>query len=395
MYDIYGMNANYLWRLLCIREFGLQSDVYEYRRDLDWKTYYFEKKALQKDGSFSWALLNDVKDRPSPRMCHTGTSVSNNWGEFDRVVYIGGQSGQTTRFDDVFVFDSAKFQKINPLLNKQAATTPSSAVINQPPTFARHTSVGIGNKVYSFGGFDGTSQYFGVAVLDLSTMSWSYPQTTGEAPKLKTNHAAAAIGTKMYVYGGNRTEAGEYAIFDELHVLDTVTMAWSKVKTSGVVPGPRVAHKLVAVGKKLYLFGGGVWSPKSDWVERLKKIHILDTDTMVWSCPPVTGEEHVRVSSFSVPLVFSTFIFFFGGQSIQDGNEINDLISFDTVNLSWQRHEPAAHKDNPGQRSVATLNVLGEHAYLFAGSDSFDLSNSVHRLSHPIFKKRKYAKPHA
>jgi hypothetical protein len=67
-------------------------------------------------------------------MCHTGTSVSNNWGEFDRVVYIGGQSGQTTRFDDVFVFDSAKFQKINPLLNKQAATTPSSAVINQPPT---------------------------------------------------------------------------------------------------------------------------------------------------------------------------------------------------------------------------------------------------------------------
>jgi hypothetical protein len=63
--------------------------------------------------------------------------------------------------------------------------------------FARHTSVGIGNKVYSFGGFDGTSQYFGVAVLDLSTMSWSYPQTTGEAPKLKTNHAAAAIGTKM------------------------------------------------------------------------------------------------------------------------------------------------------------------------------------------------------
>jgi hypothetical protein len=51
MYDIYGMNANYLWRLLCIREFGLQSDVYEYRRDLDWKTYYFEKKALQKDGT--------------------------------------------------------------------------------------------------------------------------------------------------------------------------------------------------------------------------------------------------------------------------------------------------------------------------------------------------------
>lgn len=133
-----------------------------------------------------------------------------------------------------------------------------------------------------------------------------------------------------YVYGGNRTEDGQYSIFDEFHVFDTITMNWSRVKATGPAPGPRVAHKLIAVGKRLYLFGGGVWSPQSDWVERSKKIHIFDTETCAWSCPAVTGEDVVRASSFTVPLVFSTFIFFFGGQSIQDGNEINDLVSFDT-----------------------------------------------------------------
>jgi len=256
--------------------------------------------------------------------------------------------------------------------------------------------VSIGNKVYSFGGFDGTAKYFGVAVLDLTNMTWSYPQTTGEPPKLKTNHATAVIGSKMYIYGGNRTEEGQYSIFDEFHVLDTATMCWSQIKASaGQAPGPKVAHKLIAVGKRLYLFGGGVWSPQSDWVERSKKIHVFDTETSTWSCPAVIGEDLVRASSFTVPMVFSTFIFFFGGQSIQDGNEINDLVCFDTVSLSWQRHEAVAHKDNPGQRSVATLNLQGEHAWLFAGSDSFDLSNSVHRLSHPIFKKRKFTRPHA
>jgi len=383
VYDIYGMNSNYLWREMCQRKFCLKPEMCE-RKDLDWRTYYYERKALQKEGSFDWTLMNDsIKERPAPRMCHTGTTVTGSG--IERVVYIGGQSGQTQRFDDIYLFDGNKFLQVNNVLRSA----------DKPQNFARHSSISIGNKIYTFGGFDGVSQYFGVAVFDLEKMTWSYPETVGEPPKLKTNHAACAIGSKMYVFGGNRTEDGNYSIFDDLHVFDTETFEWSSPKTRGEQPGQRVAHKLVAVGKKLYLFGGGRWSPKEDWVERTKKIHILDTETMTWSIPTVTGEEKVRVSSFTIPLVFSTFIFFFGGQSIVDGNELNDLISFDTVSNRWERYEAVSHKDNPGQRSVATLNMHGEYAWLFAGSDSFDLSNSVHRLSHPIFKKRKYARPTA
>jgi len=421
--EIYKYNMNYLWRVICERKWNFTASVTT-RRAIDWLNYYFERTAINKEGSFSWTLMDEtIKERPSPRMCHTGTSLNlpsvannNNSSEkrsrrsffsyesksnnstnsstnsgnsvYNSIVYIGGQSGQTSRFDDIYLFDGQKFIRQNTLLKSSSNAT----TCDKPNSFARHTSVSIGNKIYSFGGFDGIDKYFGIAVLDLDNMTWTYPTTYGEAPKLKTNHAATAVGKKMYIFGGNRTEGGKYYIFDDLHVFDTETMTWSQPKTTGDAPSKRVAHKLLSIGSKIYLFGGGIWEPTKDWTERTKKIYILDTETMEWSCPRVNGEESVRVSSFTIPFVYSTFIFFFGGQSIQDGNEVNDFISFDTVSNTWSVHTPLAHKDNPGQRSVGTLNLAGEHAYLFAGSDSFDLSNSVHRLNHVIFKGRKTAK---
>lgn len=153
--DIYTMNAHFLWRNVCGRKFGLGDDVlFAKRRELHWKTYYAEKTALLKPGSFSWTLMNDAfKDRPVPRMCHTGASLFPNsapltassssssllaqedgdgWQEspaFDRIVYIGGQSGQTSRFDDVYLFNGNKFQKLNDAINNNSGDNPD----NKPP----------------------------------------------------------------------------------------------------------------------------------------------------------------------------------------------------------------------------------------------------------------------
>lgn len=108
---------------------------------------------------------NLIKERPIPRMCHTGLSINinsnnslNNNHQSNAIIYIGGQNGQTNRFNDIYLFDGLKFIHQNPLLNS----------INKPPFFARHTSVVIGEKIYSFGGFDGIENYFGLALLDLS-----------------------------------------------------------------------------------------------------------------------------------------------------------------------------------------------------------------------------------
>jgi len=363
-------NTNFLWKKIAERKWDFYSD----RNDINWFKYYYERDALLKEGSFSWEYVEVVGDKPSCRMCHTG--VSNIEG--NQIFYIGGQHGQTNRFDGVYCFDSNtnRFQSYQFDGN------------HKPPKFARHVTVNIGNKMYTFGGYDGVGTYFGLSVFDPEKWTWIYPKTYGKTPVLRTNHAACAIGTKMYIYGGNRTEEDKtYNIYGDLLVFDTETMTWSEPKTTGEVPGPRVAHKLLSIGKNIYLFGGGVWTPEKDWIMKTPYIHVLNTETMHWSFPKVKDGHNLRVSSFPIPFVCSFFIFVFGGQSNMGGGEVKDLVSFDTISYTWVRHtaENNDHSQNPGARSVGTACLAGGHVYLFGGSGKFSLTDATHKLSHPIF----------
>jgi hypothetical protein len=455
---------------------------------VDWKRYYFERTLLDRDGSFKWSVVN-AKNKPTPRMCHTGITVSitaaaaalpetsvspppsdgpmagpsmsaepnpdpsagpssragrkraraasaSSWAsnkqqqqlcDRDVVVYLGGQSGQTNRFNDVFVFDGKTFSAVTPQMCTSpallspvvdaesdaegvggiggAAVTPSPVPMltndnSNPspvlPKFSRHTTVAIGGRVFSFGGYDGVGTYFGLAVLEPNAMTWTNPATSGAIPPFRTNHAAAAIGSKMYVYGGNSTHEGHYRIYDDLYVLDSETMHWSRPKVTGPAPGPRVAHKMVAIGNKVYMFGGGVWSPSTEWTKKFNALHILDTETMSWSCPEPAPTSLVRSCSFCIPFVHSSFLFIYGGQSILDGQEVDDLVSFDTVSLTWKRHTCGSPQPrNPGPRSVASANVFPRSGcvYMFGGSSTFQLENSVHKLKHPIFRSAQQQQP--
>lgn len=43
-------------------------------------------------------------------------------------------------------------------------------ISQEPPRIARHTSVVSGNKIYSFGGFDGIENLFGVSIFDVGNI---------------------------------------------------------------------------------------------------------------------------------------------------------------------------------------------------------------------------------
>eukprot|EP01118_Nematostelium_gracile_P011088 TRINITY_DN38_c0_g1_i1.p1 TRINITY_DN38_c0_g1~~TRINITY_DN38_c0_g1_i1.p1 ORF type:complete len:424 (-),score=71.07 TRINITY_DN38_c0_g1_i1:135-1406(-) len=364
-------NNRSLWKNITERCWNFSSD----RIDVDWRKYYHERGLLQKENSFVWEHLEVIGDKPSARMCHTGIAANGS-----KIYYIGGQHGQTNRFDGVYVFDTKTraFQKLR-------ITSPDS-----PPKFARHVTVNINNKFYSFGGYDGFSNYFGLAIFDPEQCSWIYPVTYGDRPELRTNHAACAIGTKMYIYGGNRTEEDKsYKIYSDLHVLDTTTLTWTKPKTTGDIPGPRVAHKLLTVNNQVYLFGGGVWSPERDWIEKTPYIHVLNPETYCWTQPKMNNTHNLRVASFPIPFVCSYFIFIFGGQDNTGGGEVKDLVCFDTVSLNWTKYNPILADDegsDPGARSVGTACLNAGKVYLFGGSGEFTLTNNTHQLSHPLFE---------
>lgn len=118
-----------------------------------------------------------------------------------------------------------------------------------PPVFARHTAAAIDNKVYCFGGFDGISTLYGVAVFDVGKnalslfisfiysfflcilravlnvfvdeLTWDMPEVYGDIPSPRTNHSCTSLGSKIYIHGGNVTVNDVYTVLGDFYAFDT------------------------------------------------------------------------------------------------------------------------------------------------------------------------------
>lgn len=71
-------------------------------------------------------------------------------------------------------------------------------------------------------------------------------------PAPRSRHCAVLFKNFIILYGGG----GKNKIFDDLWTLDTTTMEWSQPKVSGQKPSPRWGHTATLVNDKMYVFGG-------------------------------------------------------------------------------------------------------------------------------------------
>ena len=72
-------------------------------------------------------------------------------------------------------------------------------------------------------------------------------------PTTRKMLAAAVLGPQLYALGGNRWVGSSMAYTRVVEVYDTTTHAWSQVTS---MPSGRYAHAAVALGGKIYVFGG-------------------------------------------------------------------------------------------------------------------------------------------
>ena len=108
----------------------------------------------------------------------------------------------------------------------------------------------------------------------------------------RSNHSLTVLAGRAYIFGGE-DENGNLA-GDEVHI---VTLPLKKGNHNGEVdykcvpslgegedgkvPGPRTGHAAVAVGERVYLFGGkGV---DGQVVEEMGRVWVFDTNTLGWS----------------------------------------------------------------------------------------------------------------
>eukprot|EP00360_Condylostoma_magnum_P000362 CAMPEP_0168316504 /NCGR_PEP_ID=MMETSP0210-20121227/16019_1 /TAXON_ID=40633 /ORGANISM="Condylostoma magnum, Strain COL2" /LENGTH=82 /DNA_ID=CAMNT_0008298151 /DNA_START=426 /DNA_END=674 /DNA_ORIENTATION=+ len=81
----------------------------------------------------------------------------------------------------------------------------------------------------------------------------------------------SVVGTKLYLFGGH---SGNRHLKD-LHVLDTETMVWTEPDVFGSPPNGLRGHTACVIGKKIFVFGG------YDGRGRSNDLYTLDYESLI------------------------------------------------------------------------------------------------------------------
>lgn len=170
-----------------------------------------------------------------------------------------------------------------------------------------------------------------------------------------TRTCAAAVGTKVYVFGGYSSASARVDVIQEY---DTLTN--TRTTLDATLPTPAFAISAAAVGTKIYLFGGDT---KSGY---LKTINVFDTETNTLSTLDVTlPYSSCGISTAAV----GTKIYLFGGQNYC----YTDIRIFDTqTNTITELSETL-----PVDIVWSGIGAVGTKVYMFGGSYSSTMHDSI------------------
>eukprot|EP00249_Psilotum_nudum_P013942 c24589_g1_i1 orf=335-1936(-) len=254
---------------------------------------------------------------PGKRWGHTCSAVKNG-----RFLYVFGGYGKDNRqTNDVHVFDTLKQTWSKPMVK---GTPPSSR--------DSHSCTTVGSCLYVFGGTDGKCPLRDLYILDTVTNTWSKPETQGEGPAPREGHSAALIGHQLFIFGGcgKSSDDSEEIYYNDLFILDTARLIWTRATTKGIPPTPRDSHTCSAWNNKLVVLGG---EDASD--SYLSDVHILDTDTMEWKELQTSGQKLMpRAGHATVSL--GKHLFVFGGFT-DDRNLFDDLHMLNIETGIWTK----------------------------------------------------------
>ncbi|XDV49740.1 hypothetical protein PO909_018930 [Leuciscus waleckii] len=157
------------------------------------------------------------------------------------------------------------------------------------PRRVNHAAVAVGHKVYSFGGYCSGEDYdtlrqIDVHVFNTVSLRWTKlpPVRTGgrehtrEVPYMRYGHTAVLLDETIFIWGGRNDTEGACNV---LYAFDVNQHRWFTPKISGTVPGARDGHSACVLGKAMFIFGG--YEQLADCFSN--DIHKLDTSSMCWS----------------------------------------------------------------------------------------------------------------
>jgi len=227
---------------------------------------------------------------------------------------------------------------------------------------------------------------------------------TGVAPIEREGHTAATIGQSIFFFGGTWVDDEDNSIY--LNDLYTLTLqpggephamaAWAQPEATGEPPIPREGHTASVAGSHMVIFGGAGLDDQDRSIN-LNDLHILASDTMVWSQPALGGgslgpmPQERRYHSASV---VGDEVLVFGGQYYDASADLHfecdaALCVFSLKDSAWTTIP--ADATTPLRRACHAAGVVGKKVYLIGGrywdmaEDDYIFLNDIqilHRQSH-------------
>ncbi|KAM1108590.1 hypothetical protein ACFX2B_005165 [Malus domestica] len=219
-----------------------------------------------------------------------------------------------------------------------------------------HTTSLVGDCVFVIGGrADPEKILSDVWVLNTAKNEWKLLECSGDKFPPRHRHAAAVIGSKIYVFGGLNNDT----ISSSLHVLDTDNLQWKELIVSGEHPCARHSHSMVAYRSQLYIFGG--YSGE----KTLADLYVFDIQTCKWKNENAAGRSpHARFSHSM--FVYKNYLGIVGGCPVKQ--RCQELALLDLKVRVWRHVKLESNGEDLFVRSTA--NVVGDNLIMIGGGAS-------------------------
>ncbi|KAL6488156.1 hypothetical protein MHYP_G00047820 [Metynnis hypsauchen] len=184
----------------------------------------------------------------------------------------------------------------------------------------------------------------------------------------EVNHAAVAVGHKVYSFGGY-CSGEDYETFRQIdvHVFNTVSLRWMKlppVRTGGreharEVPYMRYGHTAVLVDDTIYIWGG-----RNDTEGACNVLYAFDVNNHRWYTPKISGTVPGARDGHSA-CVLGKAMYIFGGYEQLADCFSNDIHKLDTTTMCWSLINATG---TPARwRDFHSATIIGTKMFVFGG----------------------------
>jgi len=228
-----------------------------------------------------------------------------------------------------------------------------------------HSAVTVGNRVFFFGG---TSESFvrvhnSLHEFDISKGTFrEITEVQGGPPPERLVHAACTDSRgRMWIFGGLTTDR---KALGDLWCYHTTENRWERIGDApGGLPGPRYGTRMACVGDCLYLFGGS-----REKGPTLNDLYQFLPEQQRWKRLEESSGERPSARYAPAFIAIGKQIYLFGGGDGK-GGYLNDLYTYGPSADRWEKLAPRG--DVPTPRGCPLPLGLDENRiYLFSGAQS-------------------------